>query len=154
MKAWVALENAFSLHSISVTPWIRRNLLPKNLTEHPTIGPTLECFAEAAHKLKLSRVPGPLSPILMNPQFPPGMEPHPLSNIQPDIGIRIHHILQEGKLITLDHINTLCATPNLSFLEYWQIKHYVNCVQNRSLRSINLIRKPMPEPQATTPCHL
>lgn len=92
----------------------------------------MECFTESNHKFKLSRVPGPLSPILFNPQFPPGMEHHPLSNKQPDIGLRKHHILQEGKLISRDHMNTLWAEPNLSLLEYWQLKRYVNSLQNKA----------------------
>lgn len=87
--------------------------MPNNLTEHPTIGPTLECFAEVCHKLKLSRVPCS----------------HPLSSKQPNIGIHIHHLLQDGKLLTLEHMNTLWAAPNLRFLEYWQIKQYINSTQ-------------------------
>lgn len=105
VKDWVTLENSLFLYPIICVPWIHCNLWPKNLTDHPTIGPTLECFAVISHEFKLSRVPDPLSPILMNPQIPPGMTPHPLSSKQPIIGLRIHYLLLEGKLLTLEHMN-------------------------------------------------
>lgn len=43
-KDWVTLENSFSPHSITGTPWIKHNLLPETIMKHTTIGPTLECF--------------------------------------------------------------------------------------------------------------
>lgn len=129
VKDWVDLENSFSSHLISCVPWICHNLTPKELTEHPTIGPTLECFTEICHKLKLSKTLGPLSPILLNPQFSPGMAPHALSNKQKDIGIHIYHLLRDGKLLNLEHMNTLWAEPNLGFLEYLQIKQYITYIQ-------------------------
>lgn len=55
--------------------------------------------------------------------------PHPLSSKQPDIDIRIHHLFRDGKLLSLEHINTLWAEPNLDFLEYLQIKHYTSHIQ-------------------------
>lgn len=71
------------------------------------MGPSLHCFAEICRKIKLSRTPGPLSRLLKNPDFPPGFASHPLSSKQPDIGIRIHHLLQNGLLHSFDNINTL-----------------------------------------------
>lgn len=64
----------------------------------------------------------------MNPEFPPGMAPHPLSSKQPDIGLRIHHFLKDGKLHTQERMNTFLAESNLLFLDYFQIKHYVTSI--------------------------
>lgn len=105
---------------------------PPELTSHPTIGPTLLSFDKANRKYNISSSPGPLTPLLKNPIFPPGLSSHPLSGRQPLIGLQLHHILEKGELQDREHINAHLASKQLDFFSYMQIKHLINSIKTQT----------------------
>lgn len=129
VKDCVDLENTFCQYPLSSTPWIQRNLISADLKVHPFIGPTLQCFQETCNKFKLSSIPGPLSPILNNPDFPPGMVNHPCFGGQPDIGLQIFHRLQNGKFLSYETLNSHWGNSHLSEWEYMQFQHFVHSIK-------------------------
>lgn len=135
LKDWISLENSFMTHHISITPWLKHTHIPLSLLSHPTIGPTLECSVKIFKRFDLTSRPQLLTPVISNPDFPPGMSHHPLSSKQPLIGLRLHHILRGCGLKSLEELNEQWAEPQLNFLQFQQLKHYVASMNRVSTTS-------------------
>lgn len=88
-KDWVRLGESFSQIPIRHLPSIGPSLIPKESTNHPLIGPTLQNFSAACRKLNLASSPGPLTPIDRNPEFPQNLPDHTPHGLNPAISMLI-----------------------------------------------------------------
>lgn len=103
-KDWVTLEASFTNLSLSTLPWISLGHVPLEIRLHPLIGPTIQCFHQTCKKTTVSSIPGPLTPLKLNPDFPPGMHPLFLTDQWPSDHVRAHHFFQRGKILSAAQI--------------------------------------------------
>lgn len=96
-KDWVQLESetvASPLHFIWWVPWASCS----SLKAHPLIGNTLKIFHNMTNTHNLCTIPGPLSPLSNNPDFPPGQN-NPHLHLTNDRILLALLLLKKGKSI-------------------------------------------------------
>lgn len=117
-KDWVSLETSFTKLPLSSLPWISSNQIPPEICLHQTIGPTIQCFHQMCKYTSISSTPSPLTPIKLNPDFPPGMQHQYLSDNWPQDQIRAHQFYHQGRLLSAAQIaGRLEKTP----FPHWHI---------------------------------
>lgn len=67
-KHWVAMEMEDSCGTTKSWPWITL-LLPKILSERPTLGSTLKVSINTFFSSSVSQLPSPMIPVLSNLEF-------------------------------------------------------------------------------------
>lgn len=73
-KPWVRIEqNAVDI-PLAGLPWLGGNT-PQSARSHPTIGPTVRLSRSTFSNPAISSLPSPLTPVIGNPKFTPGLEP-------------------------------------------------------------------------------
>lgn len=72
-KDWVNLEASFTDLPLRSLPLTLERHIPLEILSHPLIRPTIQCFCNVCKHTSLSSIPGPLTSIKINPEFPPGM---------------------------------------------------------------------------------
>lgn len=159
-KDWVSLEASFTKLSLNSLPWNSPKQVPPDIQTHPMIGPTLRCFHQSCKKTSISSNPGPLTPIKLNPDFPPGMHHQFLSDNLPQGQIRAHQFHTQGKLLTAAQIATHFEKTPIPPWSYLMIAHYLKTLDkkgqcSRSLHHTNYYvlkqrHKPILSPAYTT----
>lgn len=99
-KDWVQLEKSFAQTPVHHFPWINRIYVPKDFTLHSLIHATLVQFRTACKKLNLHPTPGPMTPLDNNPEFPPGLSLHVLTETPPRTQIRAQQFFHNNKLMS------------------------------------------------------
>lgn len=87
-------------------PWTTPLHIPSKTCLHPLIGLTLHCSCRICSQTTLSSIPGPLTSVKINPDFPPGMHCHFFTNRWSQNQIRAHQFFHQGKLLTASHLST------------------------------------------------
>lgn len=70
-KSWVFLEGAFSAGLLHL-PWLSSKNWPQSLSNHPLIYPSLLAYRKSRLGGISAPIPGPLTSLWGNPDFPPG----------------------------------------------------------------------------------
>lgn len=93
VKVWVQLEHAMTHSPLHQLPWITSRLTPSSCKTHP-LNTTLVTLREACIKYTISSIPGPLTPICQNLDFPPGISASFLLDVWPYPAIHAEHFFQ------------------------------------------------------------
>lgn len=131
-KVWVALEASLTTLSLASLPWTNPRHIPLTLLTNPLIGPTLKCFPKACSQLNLSSIPSPLTPVKLNPDFPPGMHNHFLTDNFPQDNVRAHQFFHQGKILTASQISTQTGKSPISPWTYTLLAHYLQSLDKHS----------------------
>lgn len=123
-KQWVTMELEDSGGTAKSWPWLATPI-PKTLTDHPTLGSTLQVARETFRKTSISPTPSPMIPILGNPDFPPGCQgPIYRSLSDENRWPHLHDFLgPNGQLNAAAGLEDL--NPPLDFLSRLQLHNYL-----------------------------
>ncbi|KAM5171776.1 A.superbus venom factor 1-like [Mantella aurantiaca] len=72
-KAWVNLELSITKYPLQDGPWLLQKHLPHEIRNHVLIGPLFRSLTHLNKTADIPSGPGPLTPLLNNPDFIPGM---------------------------------------------------------------------------------
>lgn len=113
-KDWVSLLASFTNLRLDSLPWVSPRHIPQTIKCHPLIGPTLECFRKTCHKTSISSIPGPLTPVKLNLDFPLGMHNHFLTDNWPHEQMRAYHFFHQNELLPVSQLTTQLEKPPIS----------------------------------------
>lgn len=72
LKQWVKIENSMTGVQLDQIPWCQQPL-PKQILSHPTVGVTIRAAWRVFRDLSLAPLPSPITPVIGNPAFTPGL---------------------------------------------------------------------------------
>lgn len=110
-KDWVSLEASATTLPLEPLPWTTIRHIPAETRLHILIGPTLQSFNKVCTQTVLSSIPGPLTFIKLNPDFPPGMYCHFLTDHWSHEQILVHQFYNQGKFQSASHLATQMKKP-------------------------------------------
>ena len=125
VKDWVNLEQSQSPHDLKYLPWINPKYHSKSIKTHPIIGPTLEIFRYTFKSINPSPWLGPLTPLLNNPDFPPGLEKSFPTHKWPHSNVLSKHFFKNDRFLSREDLLKNIKPCNLSHWNYIQIKHFL-----------------------------
>lgn len=125
-KDWVDLEDSFAPVPIAHLPWINSQATPKEYTSHPLMGPTLTTFRQISQTLHWCPSPGPLTPLVDNPDFEPGVPSHNQPHTQIITPLRTSQFFQNGKLLPFNALLSHLPDYHIPFFKFLQIRHFLN----------------------------
>lgn len=132
-KAWITLEDSFTKTPLSHLPWINHNSIPRDLVTHPFIGATLSHLKLAGKALDYTPHPGPMTPLVRNPDFLPGLALRDLHRESCTAPIRAHHFFQNGELLPHQAMAAKLTEYNIPFYKYLQLRHFFTDAKSISL---------------------
>lgn len=124
-KDWVAVENEFLSFPITHLPWIEAHSVPKPCMEHPLIGPTIRNFRTVCRKSGLSPSPGPMTPLILNPDFPPSIAASDPTVTPDPTQARASHFFRNGTLLSQTEMTSALPQLTIPFFKFLQIRHFL-----------------------------
>lgn len=125
-KDWVDLEESFASVPIAHLPWIAMTNTPKEYASHPVMGPTLSAFRSISQSLHWYPAPGPLTPLVDNPDFAPGMPLRNPSHTQGTPPLRASQFFKNGILLSFTALISHFQDYHIPFFKFLQIRHFLN----------------------------
>ncbi|KAM5127514.1 uncharacterized protein ACMZJ9_020549 [Mantella aurantiaca] len=126
LKDWVKIEEAMCGGSLASLPWITHNTTAPELKDNILIIATLKTLNTLNKVIKWSSNPGPLTPIIGNPKFPPGNT----KPVQKDIKTAGSRLAGDffDKGLFKDHasLNSNTEMPPIPWWTYLQIRHFLS----------------------------
>lgn len=113
-KDWVILENSLHQIQLKFSPWTSWREHCPSLKNHPLTGTTLSLFHNIAKNTELTSNISPLTPLMNNPDFPPGLKNSILQapgHKQPPIAKNCFDKSQIKDFTTLKKDNELTRLP-------------------------------------------
>uniref|UniRef100_A0A6I8Q4E7 Reverse transcriptase domain-containing protein n=1 Tax=Xenopus tropicalis TaxID=8364 RepID=A0A6I8Q4E7_XENTR len=128
---WVTMEEAETLPiKLAATPWTPYVLRPNNLT--PMLEQTLNTWDRVKYKTKLLSPHFPASPLLGNPEFPPGLEGKPFQWCE-NRGVKfIKQVYGLTGPLKWERFQQQYAAPQAEIFRYLQVLHYLKSKHNES----------------------
>lgn len=117
---------------LHLIPWLPPKHWPQSIMTHPLIYPSLLAFKKASLKGKLASIPGPLTSLRGNPDFPPGSHTNFLQKEWPHEDVLIMHFYQDGKIMPHEKLIEISKTSAFSFWTYRQIRHFLESHANQT----------------------
>lgn len=127
-KDWVSLEASFTSIPLKSLPWIQASHLHPDIGTHPLITPMLQCFRKICKHSSLLSSPGPMTPIKLNPNFPPGLHRSFLQQYWSQEQVLINHFYDQGKLHSASQLAKIMDKPPIPAWTYLLISHYLRSV--------------------------
>ena len=148
MKEWVSLEAELCPIALHHSPWTPTSAYPTSLRRNPITGPTLEIFQFLAKKLKISSVPGPLTPLADNPDFTPGVNNTSLRSSPQSDPLLVGECYVRNKLKDWQALKSENNLPRLRLWTYFQLRSYVH-----KLRPLSNLTRPLTEMESVCRSH-
>uniref|UniRef100_A0A8C5MEQ8 Reverse transcriptase domain-containing protein n=1 Tax=Leptobrachium leishanense TaxID=445787 RepID=A0A8C5MEQ8_9ANUR len=124
-RRWVALENAFMFPDRpDLYIWLPRASRPILRTTCPSILTSLRLFDLARTKFELMGAPSPLTPLLRNREFPPGLRASDFRGLAGVGLLRYRDLYRNGRLITFSELQERGDLSPSSFFRFLQIRHF------------------------------
>lgn len=106
-KDWVGLEASFTSLPLKSLPWIQGSHSHSEIGIHPLIKPILQCFCKICKHSSISSIPGPMTLIKQNPDFPPGLNKCFFQQFWSQEQVLAHHFYDQGKLYSASQLATI-----------------------------------------------
>lgn len=126
-KQWVGMEIEDSSIPLLSSPWLL-SPFPEDQKTHPLIGATLQVARKIFRTTDISPLPSPLTPIIGNPDFTPGLTNRRLRQLITSEKQSLGEVWTQGELPSSSTISRLTEPPldNLSII---QLRHFLQTLQ-------------------------
>uniref|UniRef100_A0A8C5LY10 Reverse transcriptase domain-containing protein n=1 Tax=Leptobrachium leishanense TaxID=445787 RepID=A0A8C5LY10_9ANUR len=125
-RRWVALETALlSPDRPHMALWLPKTSRPLPRIICPAIANSMRIFDLACAKFSIANVPSPMTPLLRNPAFPPGLDPPDFRNLESAGLRRFRDVLTGGRVITFADISTRTVLRPFDYFRFIQLRHYI-----------------------------
>lgn len=126
-KQWVEMEIEDSSLPLLPSPWLM-STPPADMKSHPLIGATLQVARKVFRTTDVSPLPSPMTPIIGNPDFSPGLTSRRLRQLASCEKQSLGEIWPQGELPTASTLSRLIDPP-LDSLSTLQLRHYLKTLQ-------------------------
>ncbi|CAH2300555.1 Hypothetical predicted protein [Pelobates cultripes] len=127
IKIWVDLEHdLFGRDHPSLYFWVpkpHRSELPHTT---PALRTSLQVWDRVNGKNPLINTPSPLTPVLRNPQFPPGMTPQHFARFEDNNLIRLCHFFQGDRLLLFADLPQSTPLNSFDYFRYLQLRSFLS----------------------------
>lgn len=113
VKRWVDLERGVCPYPIEGLPWLS-STLPPVIQSHPLISTTILVTQKIFKSTDISPSPSPLTPIIGDPDFAPGMEPTRFRPLFKNDNFRIMKFRSQDIWLSISDIQALTDPPWIS----------------------------------------
>lgn len=120
-KQWVTLDFDLSPILLTSLPWLLPNDRPLLTQVTPLLSSFLYVWDRVIKTYKISSCPGPLTPILSNPGFPPGMSDKSFICRHPS---HIWYSFTDRGLKPLGKLSSPSNSKGGEWLQYFQLPHF------------------------------
>lgn len=104
--------------------------LPSELKAHPFIGNTIKQCLQATLQTSLTTTDSPLTPILGNPKFPPGIGPGPFQTLRDSNCVRAPQFVKHDRWPSIVELMDPTGPFTLTFWNAVQIHHFLQTIAN------------------------
>lgn len=137
LKQWVQVEKLFSEIPLESLPWYQLDMPPRVLA-HPTVGETWRVCSKAFRDLSIAPFSSPLTPIIGNPAFGPGLIYPRFRDLRHDEMFQARHFIVNGHWVSRQQILDGREYAGLSLWQKLQLAHFIS-----SLPSPDAFRRPL-----------
>lgn len=120
-KDWVQFESDVAAMKVQLSPLIPWSSCLAQLKIHPLIGTILWIFHRIAVQYKISRTPGPLTPLIENPEFLTGSDNPWFTRILVDKPVTATQFFTKGEFKLTTKLTLGKSQPPPTFWTYLQI---------------------------------
>lgn len=143
LKQCVPVEHTLTGVQLDSLPWCHKPL-PNQILNHPTVGETWQITRKAFRDFLVARLPSPLTPIVGNPAFNPGLNDPRFLDLKTVERSQVRHFLINGQWKNRQHIMEDPALAGLSFWQKIQLTHFIGSLPSlvafrRQLTSFELL---------------
>ncbi|CAH2297168.1 Hypothetical predicted protein, partial [Pelobates cultripes] len=124
LKRWADLEHdLFGQDFPSLYIWVPKRARPQPPQTTPALDTSITLWNKLSIKHALTTDPSPMTPILRNEHFTPGMTPKDFAHYEDNYLIRTYHFFQNQKIIPFTDLPQARPLSTHDFFRYLQIKN-------------------------------
>uniref|UniRef100_A0A8C5Q5Y4 Reverse transcriptase domain-containing protein n=1 Tax=Leptobrachium leishanense TaxID=445787 RepID=A0A8C5Q5Y4_9ANUR len=124
VKLWRAVEQELVGRPMTVLPWLPLKVGRKLANSSPYVGATYGIWRRIAIKFNLTSFPSPMTPVIHNEDYLPGLDPHSVRRLILTPTPRILHFFDASARRSLTDIMQDRHVSFLHSFHYAQIRHY------------------------------
>lgn len=118
-KQWVGMELEDASIPLLTSPWLT-SAPPEDMRNHPLIGATLKVARSTIHTTGLSSLPSPMTPVIGNPDFAPGLTSRRIRQLTATGKCSLMDVWSRGELPSPSAISNL-TDPLLDAFSTYQL---------------------------------
>uniref|UniRef100_A0A803J9H5 Reverse transcriptase domain-containing protein n=1 Tax=Xenopus tropicalis TaxID=8364 RepID=A0A803J9H5_XENTR len=125
-KAWITIEQTYTTQPLKFLPWLspdKRVILPD---KHPLLTYALNIWDSLKHRHNLMSSKSLLTPLIHNPDFPPGLQKGYLAKWKHGTIFQIFQMCSKGILPGWDQVKRTFALTASDFLTYQQLRSFIS----------------------------
>ncbi|XP_040178291.1 uncharacterized protein LOC120910599, partial [Rana temporaria] len=131
IKPWILLEQAMIEIPLEGLIWLSKSILPQSVKKHPTIGTTINVVKKVFRKSNDETEANPLTPVLGNPAFMPGINDPGFENLKRQGKTRLIHFQKENRVMTWEEIESELAEVLEPFRRR-QLRGFLRSIQSQT----------------------
>lgn len=129
IKLWAQIEQHQSTIPLQTAIWCWDSL-PLDLKSHPLIGNTIKQCLQATLQASLTTKESPLTPILGNPKFPPGINSRQFQTLKDSNYVGASQSVRQDKWPSIPELMDPIGPFKLEFWSAVQIHHFLQTFPN------------------------